>query len=128
MKLGAGAALTLAVGCLESCSSSTAPTEIDFTIDLNQDQFKSLNTNGSYLIYNGVVISKGIDGAFYAATVICSHENEKKVLYDKSKNQYICSAHGATFDLTGKGTNKNGSSGLTIYKTLLNGTILRVYY
>lgn len=52
----------------------------------------------------------------------------KKVLYDKSKNQYICSAHGATFDLTGKGTNKNGSSGLTIYKTLLNGTILRVYY
>lgn len=78
MKLGAGAALTLAVGCLESCSSSTAPTEIDFTIDLNQDQFKSLNTNGSYLIYNGVVISKGIDGAFYAATVICSHENEKK--------------------------------------------------
>ena len=79
-------------------------------------------------IYNGVVISKGIDGAFYAATVICSHENEKKVLYDKSKNQYICSAHGATFDLTGKGTNKNGSSGLTIYKTLLNGTILRVYY
>lgn len=127
LKLGGGAAIALAAGCVGACSSSTAPTNVDFTLDLSLADYTTLNTKGNYIIKNDIVVAHGTDGNFYAAAVLCSHENEKKVMYDKSKNQYFCTAHGATFNLAGTGTNTNGKGGLTIYKTSLSGTVLRVF-
>jgi hypothetical protein len=48
-------------------------------------------------------------------------------MYYASLNRYYCTAHGAQFDLTGKGVNSFGSGGLTVYKTATDGITLVVY-
>jgi nitrite reductase/ring-hydroxylating ferredoxin subunit len=99
----------------------------DFTLNLDDAANSALKTNGNYLISNGIVVAKTTTGEYVAATVTCSHEGRKEVLYDKANNRYRCTAHGAIFDLTGKGLNSEGSKGLTIYKTTLTGSSLRVF-
>ena len=128
-KLGIGAAFVLTSSCLGSCTKTdNAPTgTVDFTLDLSASANAALNTNGGFIISNKVVVARDTSGNYVAATQICSHEGEVKVSYSKASNNYTCSAHGATFDLLGKGTNSNGSKGLTIYKTSLSGTSLRVF-
>lgn len=127
--LGLGAAFALTATCLNSCSTSNngTPSSVDFTIDLSDPTNAGLATNGGYVVRNSVVIARTTAGALVAATVICSHEGQRQVIYDKSANGYYCTAHGARFDLNGKGLNGNGSGGLTIYKTTLTGNSLRVY-
>jgi len=127
--LGLGAAFALTATCLNSCTkdSTTPASGVDFTIDLSDPTNVGLGTNGGYVVRNSVVIARTTAGALVAATVICSHEGQRQVIYDKSANGYYCNAHGARFDLNGKGLNGNGSGGLTIYKTTLTGNSLRIY-
>lgn len=128
-KIGFGAAFALTATCLHSCDKeSTTPSgPVDFTINLNDTVNAALANNGGYVIQNSVVIARTNTGAYAAATVICSHEGQQQVTYRGSVNQWYCTAHGATFDINGVGQNANGSRGLTIYKTQLSGTNLRVY-
>jgi cytochrome b6-f complex iron-sulfur subunit len=131
-KLGYTGGALLAVYCmggLSSCSktSVTPSGPKDFTIDLEDPTYSSLKTTGNYLVVQEVVIVCTGAGVYSAVTVICSHEGQKKVAYRKSQNDFYCSEHGATFSISGKGTNGNGSGGLTVYKTALSGTKLRIY-
>ena len=128
-KLGIGAAFVLTSSCLGSCKKTdSAPAgTVDFTLDLTASANAALATNGGFIISNKVVVAKDTSGNYVAATQVCSHEGNVQVSYNKASNNYMCSAHGATFDLLGKGTNANGSKGLTIYKTSLSGTSLRVF-
>jgi cytochrome b6-f complex iron-sulfur subunit len=128
-KLGIGAAFVLTTSCLQSCKkdATTTPSGVDFTINLDDTANASLKTNGNYIISNGTVVAKTTTGEYVAATVTCSHEGNKAVQYDKANNRYLCTVHGAQFDLTGKGLNANASKGLTIYKTTLTGNSLRVF-
>lgn len=124
--LGLGAAFILTTNCLSSCSKeNNGP--IDFTMDLSDPSNASLATNGNYVVRNGAVVARTINGDLVAATVTCSHEGEKQVQYDKSNNNFHCTAHDARFDLQGSGLNGNGSKGLTIYQTSVSGNILRVF-
>ncbi len=124
--LGIGAAFILTTNCLSSCTKdNTVP--VDFTLDLSDPTNASLATNGNYVVRNGAVVARTINGDLVAATVTCSHEGQKQVQYDKSANNFYCTAHGARFDLNGGAMNNNGSRGLTIYKTSVSGTMLRVY-
>ncbi|MEQ1623155.1 MAG: Rieske 2Fe-2S domain-containing protein, partial [Sediminibacterium sp.] len=84
-------------------------------------------STGGFVIQNAVVIAKTGTGTYAAATVICSHEGQKQITYRSAGSQWYCSSHGATFDINGAGLNGNASKGLTIYKTSLNGTSLRIY-
>ncbi|MFM8472637.1 MAG: Rieske (2Fe-2S) protein [Candidatus Kapaibacterium sp.] len=127
-KAGVGAAFALALACTQSCSESTTPSgPVDFTLDLSQAAYAKLLTKGSYVIANSCVVVYGLDGAYHAVTVICSHEGERKVVYDKSNDEFTCTAHGARYSKSGSGLNSTGSKGLTAYKTQLSGTLLRVY-
>jgi cytochrome b6-f complex iron-sulfur subunit len=130
-KIGIGAAFVLTSSCFGACSKTDyAPTgTVDFTLDLSLAENATLNTNGGFVIVSGskVVVARDTAGNYVAATQICSHEGRVQVSYNKASNNYVCSAHGATFSLTGAGTNSNGSGGLTIYKTTLTGTKLRVF-
>ncbi|MBN8682940.1 MAG: Rieske 2Fe-2S domain-containing protein [Chitinophagales bacterium] len=125
-KLGIGAAFVLSSSCLQSCKKESNGS-VDFTLNLDDPNYVKLKTNGNYIVVNQVVVAKGTDGNYYAATVICSHEQKKEVTYDKNKNEYYCTAHGARFDLSGNGLNNNGSKDLETYQTNLNGTELRVF-
>ena len=124
-RLGIGAAFALTASCLGSCKSDTV-SSVDFTIDLNDSAYSALKNNGGYVIKNGAVVARTTTGEYAAATVTCSHEGQNQITYN-SQGQWYCTAHGATFDATGKGLNSNGSKGLTIFKTTLTGTSLRVY-
>ncbi len=127
-KIGIGAAFALTASCLGSCKKeATTPSgPADFTINLNDAANAALSTTGGYVISNAVVIAKTATG-YAAATVICSHEGQQQITYRGANNQWYCTAHGAIFDIAGKGLNANGSKGLTIYNTSLTGSTLRIY-
>jgi len=127
--IGFGAAFALTASCLGSCKKTavTPSGPVDFTVDLTDAASAALANNGGYIIKNTCVIAKTNTGTYAAATQICSHEGKTQVTYDGTNNQWYCTAHGARFNITGGGMNSNGSGGLTIYKTQLNGNLLRVY-
>jgi cytochrome b6-f complex iron-sulfur subunit len=56
---------------------------------------------------------------------MCSHEGLKQITLNK--NEWVCSAHGAIFNLTGSGLNGNGINGIKIYNTFVRGNTLRVF-
>ena len=130
--LGLKGATLMAVYCgmntLSSCSKGegVAPlTSVDFTLDLTQSSNAALTKDGGFIINNKVVVVRISASNFVAVTQICSHENKQSVTV--VNGGFYCPEHGATFDVSGKGTNANGSRGLTTYKTTLSGTSLRIY-
>lgn len=128
-KIGMGAMFALTATCLGSCSKqATTPSgPVDFSINLNEVANVGLASTGGYVIQNGVVIAKIGASTYAAATVICSHEGEKQIMYKSASSQWYCTVHGASFDINGNGLNGNGSKGLTIYKTQVTGNTLRIY-
>ena len=122
--IGIGAAFALTASCLQSCTKENAAVQ-DFTIDLSLTANAALKTNGGYIVNSGVVIARDTSGNYVAATQTCTHEGQKQITL--KNNEWYCTAHGARFSLTGSGLNSEGSKGLTIYKTALSGTSLRVY-
>lgn len=117
------------MGGLSSCSKTavTPSGTKDLTINLDEAAYTSLKTPGNYLVVQEVVVVCSSPGVYHAVTVICSHEGKKKVAYRKNQNDFYCSEQGATFSLAGKGTNGTGSDGLTVYKTELTNSSLRIY-
>ena len=131
-RLGFGGSALLAALCLgtESCkeeSSSNTAGSKDFTLDLNQAAFSKLKTPGQFVVEQDVVIACTAANTYAAVTVICSHEGQKQVAYRSSDNDFRCSAHGAVFDVQGKGKSGPSSAGLRKYNTSLNGNLLRVF-
>ena len=122
--LGIGAAFVLTASCLQSCTKDNSG-PVDFTIDLSATANTALKTNGGYIVNSGVVVARDSSGNYVAATQTCTHEGQKQITL--KNNEWYCTAHGARFSLTGSGLNSEGSKGLTIYKTTLSGTSLRVY-
>jgi cytochrome b6-f complex iron-sulfur subunit len=114
---------------LESCKktkTSTTPQgpSVNFTIDLTQPAFTSLNTAGGSVSLNGVVVANS-GGNFISIAQSCTH-NGCSVEYNKSGNNFVCPCHNGIFD-----TNGNVSSGpppapLKKYAVTKNGNILTI--
>jgi len=128
-KIGIGAAFVLTSTCLGGCTRDEAdpPRDIDFSIDLNEAQYEELNTFGTYVIEDQIVIARSNTGEYLAATVICSHEGLSQITYSQREGAWFCTAHEALFTEEGEGINANGSRGLTVYNTELNDNILRIF-
>jgi len=128
-KLGIGAAFVLTSTCLGSCTRDQADPikDLDFTIDLTEDKFLELNNFGSYVIQDQVVIARSNTGEYLAATLICSHEQLTQITYSDTEGAWFCTAHGALFTEAGEGLNANGSKGLQVFETEVNGDLLRVF-
>lgn len=95
-------------------------------IDLSSSAYSKLKTLGAYLVVSSTyVVALSKTGKYIAATVTCSHEPKKRIIY--SNEEWFCTDHGARFSLAGKGLNSNGSKGLTIYKTATDGNTLVIY-
>jgi nitrite reductase/ring-hydroxylating ferredoxin subunit len=80
---------------------------------------------GGYVTQSGIVVAQVSAGKFAAVTQTCSHEPKRQVMFNKT--EFYCTAHGARFDLTGKGLNSLGISGIKAYKTISDGKIVVVY-
>jgi nitrite reductase/ring-hydroxylating ferredoxin subunit len=139
--LGVSAAFAITYSCLGSCSTPVDDMFLEnaqtpqtpqipqtssslLKIDLSDPASNSLKNNGGYLIKNNILVAKNLNGNYVAATVFCSHENLKQMVF--RNGEYYCTAHGARFDLVGKGLNSKGSRGLKIYKTSVSGNILTI--
>jgi cytochrome b6-f complex iron-sulfur subunit len=124
-------AVYCAIPILSSCINEPSPNDpggsgsgTDFTLDLNDSAYSTLNTVGKYVIANRIVIARISATTFAAVTQVCSHEGKVKVVYQNA--EFYCPEHGAKFDVNGRGLNSNGKNGLTVYMTALNGSLLRV--
>jgi len=134
--LGLKGASLFAVYCaasgLSSCVNETMDptTPVDgvtgnvLSLDLTTATYSKLNTTGNYVIVSGIVIARVSATTFAAVTQVCSHEGQRKVVYNAG--EFFCPAHDARFDTLGRGLNANGSRGLKTYVTALQGNILTV--
>jgi cytochrome b6-f complex iron-sulfur subunit len=133
-KVGFGAAALLVPACIAglatSCSkddngsSTPAPTNVDFTLDVSTG---SLATDGGFLVSNGIVVARKSATEYIAVSAKCPHEGYQ-VNYVANNNNFHCSSnHGGEFSSTGAVTHGPASSNLTQYKTTLTNTSLRVF-
>lgn len=128
--IGGAAAVAVTFSCLGGCTKSDILTDTDitsglpFTIDLTAAEASPLMNNGGYIIKNNTVVARDLSGNYVAATNLCSHEQLRKVIFQNG--EYYCTEHGARFNLEGTGLNSDGSGGLAIFQTSLEGNILTV--
>jgi nitrite reductase/ring-hydroxylating ferredoxin subunit len=106
----------------EKLNALSAKIKLDLTSTSNS---KLLVKGGYYVLNNTYVIALSKTGKYVAATVTCTHEPKKRVIF--SNEEWYCTDHGARFSLTGVGLNSKGSKGLTIYKTATDGKTLIIY-
>jgi cytochrome b6-f complex iron-sulfur subunit len=128
--LGLGAAAVACSYCLNGCSPLnnpiTAPTNVDFTLDLTTPANAALKTNGGYLYSEGIIIARTVSGTYVAVSQLCTHAGGT-VQYVSSANSFYCPNHGSSFATNGSVINGPATSSLTAYHTSLTGTSLRVY-
>ncbi|MFA6247723.1 MAG: Rieske 2Fe-2S domain-containing protein [Mucilaginibacter sp.] len=131
--IGISAVALTVMGCL-GCSkssnsangSSSAPTGVDFTLDLSASANSALATSGGYLISQGILIARTTAGAYIAVQESCTHQSYPLV-YQSGSSQFYCNNHGATFTEKGVVTGGLTNRSLAVYSTSLTGTSLRIY-
>jgi cytochrome b6-f complex iron-sulfur subunit len=109
---------------MDPTTTSGGGTGNELSLDLTSATYSKLNTVGNYVIVSGIVIARVSATSFAAVTQVCSHEGQRKVVFNAG--EFYCPAHGARFDIAGKGLNSTGSRGLKTYVTSLQGTTLKV--
>ncbi len=127
--LGIGAAAVACSYCLQGCQQNTgptAPTNVDFTLDLTAAQNSGLTAVGGYLYNNGVIVAHVQGGSYVAVSSICTHAGGT-VYYDLANNRFHCPNHGSNFAVDGTVINGPAASPLMKYNTALTGNSLRVY-
>ncbi len=129
-QVGVGAAALLApiclggiAGCGKSDSTPSAPTNVDFTLDISSG---ALATNGGYLVSQGILVARTSTGSFLAVSAACTHEGTS-VTYSATNNNFVCPNHGAKFSANGAVTQGPATRSLTTYQTSLSGNTLRIY-
>ena len=141
-KVGLSAASVLIFGCMQSCSKSDSPAPsqptgtnnpppvkaIDFTINITNNPYTSLNTAGGFYVdkTNNIIIARTLTDEFLAVSSLCTHQ---QVLLDfqASNNRFYCSGHGSLFSTTGAVINGPAAAPLKQYKTTRTGNSLRIY-
>lgn len=132
--LGAGAAFALAFPCVKGCSKGSdgeptpIPSGIDFTIDLSGPDGAALQNPGDFILRQLVVVARNLQGEFVAASQVCSHQQTEGVQFVSSQGGiFQCSTHGSQFAQNGTPINAVTSNPLKIFRTSLNGNLLRVF-
>ena len=130
-KVGFGAALLLVPACIggltSSCSSDNAsavPSNVDFTVDTTTG---SLANNGGFMVLNGIIIARTLEGTFLAVSSACTHEGTS-VNFSAPGNEFICPNHNAKFSSTGVVTRGPATRNLTQYQVeIISPTLIRVF-
>jgi len=128
--LGLGAAAITFIsffgGCKTDSGVTDAPTNVDFTLDLNDSVNNALKTNGGYIYKDGIVVARTTSGAYVALSMACTHAGTT-VYYDPASNSLHCPSHGSDFATNGAVINGPANSPLATYHTTVTGSTLRVY-
>ena len=94
-------------------------------LDLSSSTYANLKNRNAYVIASNIVVALNKSGKLVAATVTCTHEPKKQVIF--SNEEWYCTAHSARFSQAGVGLNSKGSKGLTVYKVATDGNKVLVY-
>ena len=128
--LGLGAAAVAIDFCLGGCQGNasipTAPTNVDFTLNLNDQSNSALKSNGGYIYNNNVIVARTVNGTYIAVSAICTHQGAT-VFYNLNSNRFYCPSHGSNFATDGSVINGPAGSPLVKYNTSSAGNNLRVY-
>ena len=141
-KVGLSAASVLIFGCMQGCSKSDSPattqppsnnnnpptSKIDFTINITNNPYTSLNAAGGFYVdrTTNIIIARTLTNEYIAVSSICTHQ-QVTVDFQASNNRFFCSAHGSVFGTTGAVLNGPAASALKQYKTALSGNSLRIF-
>ena len=126
---GLGAAAVACSYCLGGCKSPdpiSAPTNVDFTLDLTNPTYAALRSVGGYVYNGGVIVARVSNGSYVALSQACTHAGTT-VQYVASTNQFYCPSHGSNFGTDGAVINGPAGSPLARYNTTLTGNQLRVF-
>ena len=129
--LGLSSAAVAVTYCFGGCQPAannipTAPSNVDFTLDLTNPAYSALNSNGGYVYNQGVIVARTINGTFIAVSQTCTHAGGT-VVYNKNANDFYCPVHGSVFSTSGSVINGPAAAPLMKYNTSLSGSSLRVY-
>lgn len=113
-------------GCQPMNNGPTAPTNVNFTLDLTNPAYSALNSNGGYIYNGGVIVARTVAGSYVAVSQYCTHAGGT-VNYNSSSNDFYCPVHGSFFSTNGSVISGPAPSALVKYNTSLSGTSLRVY-
>lgn len=140
-KVGLSAASILIFGCMQGCSKSDSPAPsqptgsnnnppkpIDFTINITNNPYTSLNTAGGFYVdkTNNIIIARTLTDEFLAVSSLCTHQ-QVLLDYQASNNRFYCSGHGSLFSTTGAVLNGPAAAPLKQYKTARTGNSLRIF-
>jgi cytochrome b6-f complex iron-sulfur subunit len=142
-QVGLSAASILIFGCMQSCSKSdsaaptTPPTnnnnppttnKIDFTINITNNPYTSLNTAGGFYVErtNNIIIARTLTNDFIAVSSLCTHQ-QVTIDFQANNNRFFCSGHNSAFSTTGVVLGGPAPAPLKAYKTALTGNSLRIY-
>jgi cytochrome b6-f complex iron-sulfur subunit len=139
-QVGLSAASILIFGCMQGCSKSDSAAEqpagsnnntnkaIDFTINIANNPYTSLNTAGGFYVdkTNNIIIARTLANDFIAVSSLCTHQ-QVTLDFQPNNNRFYCSAHGSAFFTSGAVLNGPANVALAQYKTTLTGSNLRVY-
>lgn len=143
-QLGLSGSALMAVYCLggvTSCTSddedptpttnnntgnNTTSTKVDFKLDLTTADYSKLKTEGGFVYKDKLIIANVKGGRYVALSKACTHQGTD-VQYRLTQDDFWCSNHGSEFNLDGTVKKDPASASLKIYKTELNGELLRVY-
>ncbi len=103
-------------------------TTIDFTINITEAAYASLNTTVGFYVdkTKNIIIAKTLSNEFIAVSSLCTQQ-QATVDFQANNNRFYCSAHGSTFSTTGAVINGPAAVALKQYKTTLTGNNLRIY-
>ncbi len=113
---------------LNSCkkTSYSGPSNVNFTIDLTNSTYASLNSvGGSYTNPIGVIVICTAANTWVALSNSCTHEG-CAINYSASASQLICPCHSGKFSTTGAVISGPPPSALTSYKVSKTGNTLTI--
>lgn len=131
-KMGLSGASLMAVYCgvtMSSCkneeTTTPANTSKTATYDITTVKSGALKNVGGFFVddVNSIVIANTKTKGYVAVTLVCTHEGQRRVSY--STDKFSCSAHGATFDDSGKNLSV-APSPLKTYVVSQSGNVLTV--
>jgi len=113
-------------GCQPKNMIPTAPSNVDFTLDLTNAAYSTLKSDGGYIYNDGIIVAKTVNGSYIAVSQYCTHAGGT-VVYDKNINEFYCPVHGSLYSTNGSVVQGPAASPLVKYNTSLTGNSLRVY-
>jgi cytochrome b6-f complex iron-sulfur subunit len=146
-QVGLSAASILIFGCMQGCSKSDSPAptnppsnnnptnKIDFTINITNNPYTSLNTAGGFYVdrTTNIIIARMLNPSnpnepFIAVSSLCTHQ-QVTIDFQANNNRFFCSGHNSAFSTTGAVLNPQQEAKVALkpYKAILTGNSLRIF-